>query len=167
MIKEEKKLYEEKINIYEKELNELNKIIKNLENFIEEKIKEINKEKDKIKEMKDKLNKYSYNNIKEVEEFINKFKINEIDDLKLNISLLLKQDEKIISIIFISNDQNIHYSIICKNNDKFSKIESLLYDKYPEYKKTNNNFIVNGNKIDKSKNLKDNNIQNSDIIILI
>ena len=113
------------------------------------------------------MNNHSYN-IKEIEEFINRFKLNEnkISELKLNISLLLEKDEKNISIIFISSDQNIHYSIICKNTESFSKIKSLLYDKYPEYKITNNYFILNGNKIDENKNLKENNIKNSDIIML-
>ena len=144
-----------------------NKKIEELEDFIKDKKKEIEKEKNKIKEIQNNLNNYSYN-INEIEEFINKFKLNEckLSELKLNISLLLEKDDKIISIIFISSDQNIHYSIICKNTESFSKIESLLYDKYPEYKITNNYFIVNGNKIDTYKNLKENNIKNSDIIML-
>ena len=151
------------------ELNKLNEKIEKLEYYINEKKKEIIKEKDKIKEIKNKLNKlnkYTDNNIKEIEEFINKFKLNKIIELNLNISLLLEEDEKIMSIIFISNDENIHYSIICKNTDNFSKIESLLYDKYPQYKNKNNYFTANGNEVDRSKNLKDNNIKNSDIIIL-
>ena len=148
-------------------MNELNEKIEELEDFIKNKKKEIKKEKNKIKELKNNLNNYSFD-IKEVEEFINKFKLNEnkISELKLNISFLLEKDEKIISIIFISSDENLNYSIICKNTESFSKIESLLYDKYPEYKITNNYFILNGNKIDENKNLKENNIKNGDIIML-
>ena len=96
---------------------------------------------------------------------MNKFE-NKINEIKLNIPLLLQSDEKLISLIFISSDENIHYSLICKNTDNFSEIQSLLYNKYPEYKNLNNSFILNGNKIDETKDLNYNNIQDSDIITL-
>ena len=56
--------------------------------------------------------------------------------------------------------------IICKNTDKFYKIEELLCEKYSKYKDTENIFYLNGNKIKKNKNLTQNNIKNGDIIIL-
>ena len=65
-----------------------------------------------------------------------------------------------MSVIFISFDENIHYSIIYNNTDKFSNIEVLLYDKYPEYKKLKNSFIINGKEINISKSLENNNIKN-------
>jgi len=71
-----------------------------------------------------------------------------------------------MSVIFFSTNQKIHYSIICKNTDLFTKIETQLYKEYPEYGNLENYFIVNGNKINKYKSLKDNNIKNSDIIML-
>ena len=71
-----------------------------------------------------------------------------------------------MSVIFKSFDEDINYSVICKNTDEFGQIESLLYDRYPEYKNSNNNFLLNGKKIERNKNLDDNNIKNSDIIIL-
>ena len=59
-----------------------------------------------------------------------------------------------MSVIFVSSDKNIHYSIICKNTDKFSKIENMLYDAYPKLINSENNFLVNGKLINKieSKN---------------
>ena len=95
---------------------------------------------------------------------MNKTKLNIINDIKLNIPLQIKSEEKMMSIIFISIDENIHYSIICKNTDIFSNIEKKFYDKYPEYKNTQNEFIINGNKVDRLKNIDDNKIKNSDII---
>ncbi len=71
-----------------------------------------------------------------------------------------------MTVIFISSDQKIHYSFICKNIDKFNKIENLLYDKYPEYEQSENFFTVNGNKIIKSQTIEQNKIKNSDIILL-
>ncbi len=95
---------------------------------------------------------------------MSKTKLNIINDIKLNIPLQIKSEEKIMSIIFISIDEDIHYSIICKNTDIFSNIEKKFYDKYPEYKNTQSEFFVNGNKVDRFKNLDDNKIKNSDII---
>ena len=70
-----------------------------------------------------------------------------------------------MSVIFISFDENIHYSLICKNDDIFSDIEQKFYDQYPEYKNTENDFIIKGKKVDRSKTFNDNRIKNSDIII--
>ena len=72
-----------------------------------------------------------------------------------------------MTIIIISNDKKIHYSFLCKNTDKFTRIEKLIYEKYPEYKKTENYFFVNGNKINKNETLEENKIKNSDIITII
>ena len=96
---------------------------------------------------------------------MNKLKEKKLKELK--IPLFIKEKEKLMSLIFISFDENIHYSIICKNTDKFSAIESLLYDKYPDYKKLEKSFIIDGKEIDTTKSLEDNNIKNSDIITLI
>ena len=59
---------------------------------------------------------------------------NEIDKLKEKISrypLELSKEEKLISIIFTSLDEKIHYSIICKNTQKFNELEKKLYNDYP------------------------------------
>ena len=96
---------------------------------------------------------------------MSKTKLNIINDIKLNIPLQIKSEEKMMSIIFISIDEDIHYSIICKNTDIFSNIEKIFYDKYPEYKNIQGEFFINGNKVDKFKNINDNKIKNSDIII--
>ena len=95
---------------------------------------------------------------------MSKTKLNIINDIKLNIPLQIKSEEKMMSIIFISIDEDIHYSIICKNTDIFSNIEKIFYDKYPEYKNIQGEFFINGNKIDRLKNINDNKIKNSDII---
>ena len=143
-------------------MDELNEKIKEIENFIKEKKDLINEEKRKIEDIKNNF----YKNKKELKELINKLNENEINELKVNFPKIIKSDEKIISLIFISTDENIHYSFDCKNTDNFSEIESLLYDKYPDYKYLNKSFILHGNKIDVTKNLIYNNIKNSDIITL-
>ena len=78
----------------------------------------------------------------------------------------LEEGEKLISIIFISSDQKLHFSVICKNTEKFHKIEGQLYESYPEYSENDNFFILNGRKINRYKSLEENGIKNNDIIIL-
>ena len=55
-------------------------------------------------------------------------KRNQLHEFKSN------NDEDLISVIFSSMDQKIHYSIPCRKTDSFSKIEQMLYKEYPEYK---------------------------------
>ena len=95
-----------------------------------------------------------------------KLKENKINEIKSTIPIEIKLNEKIISVIFNSFDEDIYYSIICKNTDNFKEIEKKFYEKYPEYKNTKNYFIVNGKEIDKTKNLDENKIKNSDIITI-
>ena len=68
---------------------------------------------------------------------------------------------------FNSSDTNINnFTIFAKNTDKFSKIEDILYEKYPKYKESVNYFILNENRINKNATLEENNIKNNDTITL-
>ena len=78
----------------------------------------------------------------------------------------ISEDDKIISIIFISSDQNIHYSMICKSTEIFIELEKRLFIKCPEYKETKNYYDANGHKIDINKTLEDNKIKENEIIII-
>ena len=90
----------------------------------------------------------------------------EIKNIKSMIQFDLKPGEKLISVIFVSVDQKIHYSLICKNTDIFSNVENALYKQFPEYKETENYFLINGVKVNKYKTLTENKIINSSIITL-
>ena len=136
--------------------------------FLNEILKsELNNEKQKYINLKnniDNKNNTNFNNNSKIIELYTK-----LEDLNEKLSRYpfeLKKNEKMISLIFTSDDKKIHFSIICKNTEKFNKLEEKLYEKYPEYSITNNDFVVNGNRIQKSKTLEENNICNSDIIIL-
>ena len=114
----------------------------------------------KMKKLKNELTNTSYNIIKE------KFQIYEKkikNELELNIP---SPKEQLISVIFSSPDQNTICSVICKKTDSFTKIESLFYKEYPEYKKYQKIFISNGIEVDISRNVEENNIKNSDIILV-
>jgi len=88
---------------------------------------------------------------------------NQINQLK---SYFLSPGENLVSIKFISCDQNISFSTLAKPNDTFSKIENILYNNYPKYREIENFFLVNGKKINRHKTLEQNEIKNNDIITL-
>ena len=92
--------------------------------------------------------------------------IKDLRELKERYPFNLLKGEKMMSIIFYSLDQKLHTSVLCKNTDKFNKIENLLYDEYPDYKENTNSFIINGKTINKYDSLEKNGIKNNDIIIL-
>ena len=69
--------------------------------------------------------------------------------------------------MFKSNDGKIDYSIPCKDSTTFVKMEEKLYDEYPEYKETDNFFLVNGNRVKRFKTIKENQIKNGKPVILI
>ena len=74
----------------------------------------------------------------------------ELDNKKLGIL----NKEKLISIILKSEDENLLYSIICKNNQIFD----------PKYSKSN--YFINGKEIDKNLPLDENIIYHNNIIII-
>jgi len=135
-----------------------------LELKLKEKDTIINEEKIK----NDNLNK----RIKELENISNNNdKNNDIKELENEIKLFksyckFSEEDKLISIKFISANQEINYNIVAKNTDKFSKIETILYEKYPKYNGTDNFFLVNGNRINRNSSLQNNKIKNNDVITL-
>ena len=91
----------------------------------------------------------------------------EINKYKSIIPFEIKEGEELLPIIFYSTDQKLHYSFICKNTEKFSEVESRLYELYPQYEDGENCFYVNGNKIKRTKTLKENKIKYSDVIMVL
>ena len=138
-------------------------------NMIEEEDNEENKNSlisELNKELKN-LNDYLTNsvNIDKVNELLEEIRIK--DKIISSYPVQLLEGEKLLSIIFVSIDKKINYSVICKNTSKFNEIENILYDAYPEYVEKENYFVVNGKDINKYESLEFNNIQNNDIITLM
>ena len=168
-------------NIKNKEIYELKKKINELEN-------EVKIEKDKNKLLKENINslKKELNEVRNKKKYLEKsienkdININELNKIivvkEKKMSILekklsrfpfeLKEEEKLMTVIFTTMDQKFHYSIICKNSDIFNTIENKLYDVFSEYSETENYFLLKGNKINKVKTLEYNKIQNNDLIIL-
>ena len=151
----------------------LNQKIKELEKIINIKREEELKEKEKLMKEENGLISELTEKLKNINKYINKDKMNELlEEIRIKDKIIskfpvkLSEGEQLLSVIFVSSDQKIHYSTICKNTDNFSKIENMLYEVYPEYKKSENYFFVNEKKINKYKNLDFNKIKNNDIITL-
>ena len=90
----------------------------------------------------------------------------QIKELKSTNPYNLKPGENLMTIIFQSDEKQLHYAMICKKTDKFSTIEQKLYDLFPECSEEGNYFLHNGMKISRFKSLEDNNIKNSGVINL-
>ena len=165
--KNNNKLLNERIKELEKKLN-----MKGEKSENNLKTKNINEDKDLIKDLNEKFN-YLNNLYKNLNTNLNKDKLNELlEEIRIKDKIISKspiqllEGENLLSVISVSSDQKIHYSCICKNTDIFNKIENKLYEVYPEYKTSENNFLANGNKVNKYETLEFNKIKNSDIIIL-
>ena len=159
-----------------KELSsQINNLKKLLNDILNEKERIVNEERKKVTELKERmeiLNDLSNNNKKSNED-LNKLmkklsdKDKEIEELKKLFPIKLQKGERLMNVKFISQDQYINYSIICKNTDIFTKIECLLYNEYSEYKNSKNYFLYGGGLIDKNKNLEENHIKNDSVITLV
>ena len=141
------------------------KEIKNLELKLNQNEKLLNDKENEIKKLNEKIKELSNLNIENEKKL--KLKEKELKEIKSLIPFEISQGEKLMTIIFTSFDENIHCSFICKNTDKYSKLENLLRDQYPEYLKEDDYyFIANKNKIKRNITLEENHIKNNDIIIL-
>ena len=132
--------FEKQNEEYKIKINKLEKYIKELELKIEEKDKIINEEKI--------INNNLNNEIKNIQDILNiNSKVNELKELENEIKLFrsyynFSEGEKLISIKFISVNQDINFDIITKNTEEFSKLESILYNEYPKYRDSENYFLV-------------------------
>ena len=143
---------------YKNKINELENIIKELEIKIIEKDNLIKEEEIKKLDLTKKIKEFENisNNIIELENEIKLFRT----------YYKFSSNEKLISIKFISTNQEINLTVITKNTDDFTNIEKILYKRYPKYKDSENYFLVNGRKINRNRTLEENKIRNNDVLTL-
>ena len=118
------------INNLQSKLNEYNNIINNYQNKLNQKELELNN-------LKSQLNNINSNNL------------SDNDNIKLN---------EMMCVNFISMDQKVHFAIACLKKNTFAEVEEKLYQQYPEYRETNNNFIANGKEVLRFKTIEENKI---------
>ena len=175
-LKRELKEEKEKNKNLENIINELRTKNKNdtqkLENEIKSYVEKIEKLSLENNNLKDKMKGQGVqNNTDEIVRLYKKIEgLNEkIDDLNAKLKrypFILEEGEKIMSIIFTSVDQNLNYSMICKNTDTISQLELKLYQEYSKLDRAQYYFICNGNVLNKYKKLEKLKIKNGDIIVL-
>ena len=165
------------IDLKDKKINELEAKIVALENknieltkengILKEKVNKLTFELSKIKNSEKNL-KINQNDDKDLYKkyIILNEKCEELNKQLNRYPIKLKENEKLISVIFTSVDQNIHYSIVCKNTNTINNLEAELYSKFPEYSETENYFLCKGARISKFKPFDHYHIDNGDIIIL-
>ena len=91
----------------------------------------------------------------------------QIKELKSNSKNNNVTDMSNIKIIIIGScDSRVLFPMACRGNQTFSEIEAKLYEKFPDYKETNNYFICKGNLIMRFKTIDENKIEDGDRIIL-
>lgn len=152
------------------------------------KIEEDTKEEEKEKETKKTIEKYktkiealkirlNENNLKL--EYFQKMlhqKENEIENLKVKMlsyngnnpfNKTFYSRDQMLALNFISSDQKLHFALPCIKKDLFVDIEKKLYDKFPEYKETNNNFLVNARIILRFKTVEENKLDSGIPILII
>ena len=159
-VKKSKQL-SEKIKNLEKELNDEKKKNEDLAKELEALKKSAPKEKQIVEVKTTNENK---------EEFLQNLllKDKEISELKkkLESCLLLSEGEELISIIFICEEEHIHYSVICKNVDSLSIAEQKLIEKFPIMKEEEFDYYLNKKRLKRVNIFKENNINNGSIITI-
>ena len=74
---------------------------------------------------------------------------------------------EMMCVNFISLDQTVHYAVPCIKTNIFAEVEEKLYQQYPRYRETNNNFIANGNLVLRFKTIAENGIGNGLPVTLV
>ena len=154
----------------EKEINnELISKIKELESLLKNKEKEITEEKMEKNILNTKINDIKnispYDNIIEFTDKLEE-REKELNEPNKIFPFKYLKGDKIFTVTFITLNEDIHYSLIFKNTDKFHRLEETFYDKFPEFNNSNTIFLNHNKIIDKSNSLETNNIIDNDIIIV-
>ena len=176
---ESQKLIEELLNEVDKYKNE-NEQLKNKINQLETDNNRLDNDLKKANKIIDGLNKkqneeeeskyiiISLNEtIKDQEKKINELKTQLNTNVNIKKSVNSFNFDDIIVVHFISMDQKINCALKCLKTDTFAEVEEKLYQKYDEYRESNNNFIANGKMILRFKKISDNEIHDGDKIQLI
>ena len=101
-----------------------------------------------------------------------KMKDKEIEQLTIQLKNSENKEKfvdynKILFVHFISSDQNINCPIKCLSTDTFAEVEEKLYQKYADYRNTNNNFVAKGKVVLRFKKISENGIQDGDKVQLL
>ena len=143
-----------------------NKKLTNLYNTLSEKTIKLEKEIEELKLKMQQRPKISPSNSSNNDIIMLYKKIDNLNEALKRYPVILEENEKLISIIFESSDQTMHYSMICKNTDTISVLEKRLYQEYPDFIDSDNIFLSKGYAINRNKSFESYKIKNGDIIVV-
>ena len=157
---------------YAKNDSKLIKENKELKEKLLEAYKKIEEQKQEIEDLKYKMTITKSEGMNQINKLMsiieNKDKqIMELKAKKNKLSNNITDMSNIKAINIISVDGKVHYPMACRGNQPFSDIEAKLYERYPEYKETFNNFLCNGNVIKRYKTIDENKIRDGNTITII
>ena len=124
----------------------------------------INNLNNEIGELKNKIKSLENNILQkniEIQKLISEYNLN-----NQNAITTIKPGEKIIAVNFVSMGTNDigHFNLVCKNVELFVRLEERLYANFPQFKKYETYFEVNGRRIKRFQTLEENGIKNNDVI---
>ena len=131
------------------------------------KLFELNNELNKAKKLIELLQKKITHQEQEIIKLRSELKDKDIDFSNFSKNEIIFNDEEKIKIHFSSVDQNINISLLCANYEIFAEVEEKLYQKFPEYRETNNCFFSNGTQILRFKTIEENKLENNRSVILV
>ena len=156
----DEKKYGEIISQKDNELKNLTEKNKQESQFLKNEIKNLKNIIDDNKQLNFILIKQKDQEIQSLKE--------EIKEIKNKNGPIQIKNGNMIELIFQSTDGIINNcKIKCFDEDIFAKAEEELYKIFPQYRKTNNYFIINGNIILRFQTIKENKINNGIPIIFI
>ena len=152
---------------------QINSEIIKLKNEINNKDKIIQQQNLTISNLQNQLNDINnkYNNnlslIKTLQNNLN-LKEQELQNLKSKLNQYIPDSNKKwgFGVIFSSINQEIHYPIVCNENDLISRLEEELYNEYPNYKEYNTYLTCNGIVLKRFKTIGENNIKKGNTILV-
>ena len=152
----------DEINKLKNELTKANKVIEQQKLTINELQNKLNNYNNTINNLNNDINNYR-NIISKKDIELNNYK----SQLNNNIPNNNVNFNDIMCVNFISSDKNVHYAVSCLKTNTFAEIEEKLSKQYPQYRETNNNFIVNGTQVLRFKTIAENKIENGFPVTLI
>ena len=127
--------------------------------------KEINEQKAEIQNLKNKMAKVKEEGMTQINSLLDTIEKKDAQIKKLKIQLKNMKEPEKVTINFVS--AKINYPMVCDPNESFASVEDKLYKRFPEYRESNNYYLVcNGSVIQRFKTLKENKIRNGDTILL-
>ena len=150
-------------NNYQIEIIKLKNEINNKDKIIQQQNLTISNLKNQLNDINNKYN----NNLSLIKTLQNNLNLKEQELQNLKSKLNLDSNKKWgFAINFDSINQEIHYPIVCNENDLISRLEEELYNEYPNYKEYNTYLTCNGIVLKRFKTIGENNIKKGNTILV-